>query len=229
MPTSTKERVLQVFTQASAEYQDDKLYRILGIPGMSFAGLTEELAWASALPHAMYCLAVRGVPPVPSVGDDSVEVSTNSQNEEGDSRARDVQVPAQIDRGFPTEILKQPMHKMSFEKLCSHLLHLETKDVTLKWIFDVVRNFIIAGALCLVGIKGFKIESYTYIDAVMNTAGGVFLIALSIFLFVFNFIHVVVGFSKVRSLSAIGMITYLLVFMLIFSAGNLLFITAKQL
>lgn len=229
MSTDTKERVLQVFAQASAEYQDDKLYRILGIPGMSFIGLTEELAWASALPHAMYCLAIKDVPPVPSAGDDSVEVLTNSQNDERDGRARDVKAPDQIDRGFPTEILKQPMRRMSFEKLFSHLLHLETKDVTLKWIFDVVRNFIITGVLCLVGIKGFKIENYTYIDAVMNAAGGVFLIALSIFLFVFNFIHIVVGFSKVRSLSAIGMITYFLIFMLIFFAGNLLFITAKQL
>lgn len=130
--------------------------------------------------------------------------------------------------GFPTRLITAPKDKISSNELMLHLLHVESKDVTLKWVFDHVRNYMICGAVLWAGTKGFRLPSNDVIDWFVYRAGGSVLLVAAILLFALNMAHGIVGFSKIKNLGAIGKITYLICTMLLFFAAQVLFVTAKS-
>ncbi|HCF2845080.1 TPA: hypothetical protein NID44_006182, partial [Pseudomonas aeruginosa] len=52
MSTSAKEQVQRVFPEASVKSVSASLYKVFGITGCNAAGVTEEDAWAAAMPYA---------------------------------------------------------------------------------------------------------------------------------------------------------------------------------
>lgn len=130
--------------------------------------------------------------------------------------------------GIPTELITEPQQKLSFDKLLSHLLHTEAKDVTLKWVFDHVRNYIICGVVLWGGIGAFSLPKPSYIDLVTQSIGGVVLIVSSLLLFALNLFHGVVGVSKIRNLGTIGKYTYLISCLLVLFAAQILYRAAKS-
>lgn len=136
--------------------------------------------------------------------------------------------PVKKNNGIPTELITEPQEKLSFSKLFLHLLHTEAKDVTLKWVFDHVRNYIICGVVFWAGLGAFKLPKYTYIDSVTHTVGGATLIIGSLLLFTFNLIHGITGFSKIRNLGTVGKISYITSCFLMLFAAHILYITAKS-
>ncbi|MEF9672548.1 hypothetical protein QNM99_10615 [Pseudomonas sp. PCH446] len=69
---------------------------------------------------------------------------------------------------FPTELFSAPQNKLELSKLILHLTHIETKDVTLKWVFDHVRNYVICGVLLWAGINAFKLPDTLIIDMIAH-------------------------------------------------------------
>lgn len=131
-------------------------------------------------------------------------------------------------KGFPTELITEPQEKLGLNKLVSHLLHVEPKDVTLKWVFDHVRNYIISGVVLWAGINAFKIPNKTYIDTFTHSVGGLVLIGTAFVLFALNITHGLAGFSKLRNLNTVGKFSYIACAFLALFAAQILFITAKS-
>ncbi|SNY46334.1 MULTISPECIES: hypothetical protein [unclassified Pseudomonas] len=130
-------------------------------------------------------------------------------------------------KGFPTELLPEPQTKLNLSSLILHLVHLETKDVTLKWVFDHIRNYVICGVVLWAGVKAFKLPNITYFDTITHYLGGGVLLITAITLFSLNMLHGIVGFAKLRDLKSTSTILYIVGTLLAFFAGNILFITAK--
>ena len=117
--------------------------------------------------------------------------------------------PQQRMWGIKTELITEPQDKLPFMVFVGHLLHTEAKDVTLKWVFDHVRNYIFCAAVMWGSVRSFAFPAPTYIDSIIHFAGGVTLIGSSIVLFALNFIHGVVELSKLKNFRALGVVTYL--------------------
>ncbi|VVM71437.1 hypothetical protein [Pseudomonas fluorescens] len=130
-------------------------------------------------------------------------------------------------KGFPTKLLAEPQNKLDLNSLILHLVHLETKDVTLKWIFDHIRNYVICGVVLWAGVKAFKLPNVTFFDTFTHYAGGGVLLITALTLFSLNMLHGVVGFAKIRDLKTTSTVFYIIGTLLAFFAGNILFITAK--
>lgn len=130
--------------------------------------------------------------------------------------------------GIPTKLVTTPQSKLTMNDLILHLMHLEAKDVTLKWVFDHVRNYVICGVALWAGIKAFNIPNETLVDAITHRIGGCVLLATSLILFSLNMFHGVVGFSKIRDLNSLNKCFYIAGALLVFTAANILFITAKS-
>ncbi|QRK85224.1 hypothetical protein JN757_05470 [Pseudomonas granadensis] len=130
-------------------------------------------------------------------------------------------------KGFPTKLLSEPQNKLNLNSLLLHLLHLETKDVTIKWVFDIIRNYVICGVVLWTGVNAFKLQSSTVLDTIIHCVGGVVLIITAITLFTLNMTHGIIGFAKVRNLKTTSTVLYIIGSLLAFSAANILFTTAK--
>ncbi|MFU2936844.1 hypothetical protein ACM7NO_26165 [Pseudomonas aeruginosa] len=52
MTSNAKEQVQRKFPDASVEPVQDSLFKVVGIPGCNAEGVTEEDAWAAAIPYA---------------------------------------------------------------------------------------------------------------------------------------------------------------------------------
>ncbi|RON49344.1 hypothetical protein BK666_07145 [Pseudomonas frederiksbergensis] len=130
--------------------------------------------------------------------------------------------------GFPTELISEPQDKLAYNQLLSHLLHIEAKDITLKWVFDHIRNYIICGVVFWAGIRAFKIPKQSYIDSFSYSIGGVVLIFGSVLFFSLNMLHGIVGYSKIRNLGTIRKASYLIGCFIMFFSAQILYITAKS-
>ncbi|MGY2442205.1 hypothetical protein [Pseudomonas sp. SDO52101_S400] len=130
-------------------------------------------------------------------------------------------------KGFPTELLSEPQKKLDLSSLILHLVHLDTKDVTLKWVFDHIRNYVICGVVLWAGVKAFKLPNITYFDTITHYLGGGVLLITAITLFSLNMLHGIVGFAKLKDLKSTSTVLYIVGTLLAFFAGNILFITAK--
>lgn len=130
--------------------------------------------------------------------------------------------------GVPTKLLTTPQSKLTMNNLLLHLMHLEAKDVTLKWVFDHIRNYVICGVVLWAGIKAFSMPNETLVDAITHRIGGCVLLATSLILFSLNMFHGIVGLSKIRDLNSINKCFYIAGALLAFTAANILFITAKS-
>ncbi|WP_419735640.1 hypothetical protein [Pseudomonas sp. COR18] len=131
-------------------------------------------------------------------------------------------------KGFPTELITEPQDKLSFNSLFLHLLHIDAKDFTLKWIFDHIRNYIICGVLFWSGLRAINSPKITYVDTISENVGGGVLVLSSLVLFAFNMLHGIVGVSKVRNLSTVGKFSYLIFCFLALFAAQVLYKTAKS-
>ena len=136
--------------------------------------------------------------------------------------------PAQP-RGIPTAPVAEPQQHISEEQLLQHLLHLETRDVNLEFVFDHIRNYGICGAMLWIGGKVLA-QAHNGTDLfgmTMEMLAGATLFALPWLLFALNFGHGVIAVSKLQDLSKISKVAYVLVSLLIFIAASKLMYFAK--
>lgn len=119
-------------------------------------------------------------------------------------------------QGIPTELLKKPVDKLSIDSLLPHLMHLEIKDVTLKYIFDHVRNYAICGVLIAAGVKGLSLNVTNKVSSFIHIVGGIALVLTAIVLFMLNFMHGITAFSKIRNLSTLSKAVYIITTVFLF-------------
>ena len=125
----------------------------------------------------------------------------------------------QRNTGIHTELITEPQDNLSSEKFLSHLMHVEAKDVTLKFAFDHVRNYIICGAILLAGLTTLKLRTAAPIHSVAFVLGGTTLALSAVLLFFLNFIHGITAFSKIRNFSKVSKAWYVVVtFLLLMGA-----------
>lgn len=134
---------------------------------------------------------------------------------------------ALVNVGLPTQLITAPQDRLMIMQLFLHLLHCEAKDITLKWVFDHVRNYIICGAVMWAGIKGFTMPAPLFIDSIIFKLGGAVLIFSSVLLFSLNMGQGITGFSRICNLKKVGIISYMTSGFLLFFAAQVLLFTAK--
>lgn len=146
------------------------------------------------------------------------------RSSKGRNRSRDFTLK---NVGLPTQLITEPQDRLTIKQLFSHLLHCEAKDITLKWVFDHVRNYIICGAVMWAGIKGFTMPVPSFIDSIIFKIGSLVLILSSLALFSLNMGQGIAGFSRICNLKKVGMISYMTSGFLLFFAAQVLLFTAK--
>ena len=107
-----------------------------------------------------------------------------------------------------TSLLAEPQDALSSDTLLSHLMHVEAKDVTLKFVFDHIRNYAICGALMYGGVRAITLKVVLPYTAAVQWLGGGLLIFAALLLFGLNFIHGITAFSKIRNLSTVSKVWY---------------------
>ena len=130
--------------------------------------------------------------------------------------------------GIRTELITEPQDILTTDTIMNHLMHIEPKDVTLKFIFDHVRNYAICGVLFFAGFTNLNGKSQTLI--VFSFSGGIVLIFAAVALLGLNFIHGIIAFSKIRNIAKTSVVGYIITtFLLLMGAGSLLFSKITQL
>lgn len=139
--------------------------------------------------------------------------------------------PIKSNKGIPTTQLAEPQENLSQDQFLGHLLHLEPKDVNLKFVFDHIRNYGICGAMLWVGAKVLAQahKSPDAFSAFTELLAGSTLFALPWALFALNFAHGLVAVSKVQNVGRISKVLYIAVSLLLFSAAGKLMLFAKGL
>jgi hypothetical protein len=131
------------------------------------------------------------------------------------------------DSGVPTQLITKPQDRLSMSRLMAHMLHCEAKDVTLKWMFDHVKNYLICGALLWVGTHELIKHSPSVVEAVVAKAGSLVLMFSAFVLFALNICHGITGYSKIRNLGNVGKFAYLTAGLLVFFAAQVLLTSSK--
>lgn len=126
--------------------------------------------------------------------------------------------------GIHTQLLTEPQDKLSSETLLPHLMHIEAKDVTLKYLFDHVRNYVICGALLIAGFKAVVLKSTNFPGLFMHIAGGSTLVLTALALFGMNYMHGITAFSKIRNLSTVSKVGYIITTVFLFMGAIALFV-----
>ena len=80
-----------------------------------------------------------------------------------------------------------------------HLLHVETKDVSLKFVFDHIRNYGICGGMVLAGFKMLSIASASNpVAMLLNFLSGGALLGIAAVAFALNLIQGFVAVTRVQ-------------------------------
>ena len=125
--------------------------------------------------------------------------------------------------GITTTLLTEPHDDLTIEQILSHLMHVDPKDITLKFVFDHVRNYIICGALTLTGVKTLSLKVSSFLEGLVHIIGGGTLILTAILLFSLNYLHGITAFSKIIHLTKMSKIWYAIAtLLLLMGAGTLL-------
>ena len=128
-----------------------------------------------------------------------------------------------------TTQLHEPSDALTEDQALKHILHLEAKDVNLKFIFDNIRNYAICGALLWAAPKVLLATSTTagFIEHSFSLVAYAVQISLPWLLFALNFGQLVLGFFKLQSPSKLNTFLYLLVTLSIFIAASKFMLFAK--
>jgi hypothetical protein len=123
--------------------------------------------------------------------------------------------------------INSPQEKLPLNMLHKHLVHIEAKDVSVKFISDYFKNYLICSALLWGGIEAFSSSSPLPIN-VFVFIGGIVLIAASIWLCILNVAYGFEAYSKLRKLESvsnftvafIGALTYCLILAILLKVKN---------
>ena len=99
--------------------------------------------------------------------------------------------------------IKSPQEKLTFNMLRKHLLHIETKDINVKFIFDLFKNFLVCSALLWGGMN--VLSSTNQLPSnIFVCVGGVALIIISLVLCVLNVNYGLEAYSKLRKIESVS-------------------------
>lgn len=97
-------------------------------------------------------------------------------------------------------MIETPQENLKEEQFINHIVHVVPKDVNVKFIFDHIRNYGIAGGMCWVGAKILKQVSCTpdcFVAWLDYIAGGS-LLGLGVVLFFINVAHGIAAAAAVQ-------------------------------
>jgi hypothetical protein len=108
-----------------------------------------------------------------------------------------------------TNPIKQAEDTLTDERFLLHILHIESKDVTLKFLFDYVKNYATCGALLWAsGRMLFSTSNSTdapgFIDDTWRLLAGGLILAVSLVLFALNLIQGIIATSKLQNQNKIN-------------------------
>ena len=123
----------------------------------------------------------------------------------------------------------EPSDALTEDRAFSHILHLDAKDVNLKFIFDNIRNYGICGAMLWAAPKVLLAASTTagFIERSFSLVAYAVLISLPWLLFALNFGQLVLGFFKLQNPSKLNTFLYLLITLSILIAAIKFMLVAK--
>lgn len=128
-----------------------------------------------------------------------------------------------------TQQVSAPQDSISQDQFLGHVLHLEPKDVTLKFIFDHIRNYGICGAMLWASTKVLASASVQthFISQLMALLGGSVLLALPWVLFAMNFGQGIMAAFKLQKSSKVSMVLYLGLSIALLAAASQFMMLAK--
>jgi hypothetical protein len=124
--------------------------------------------------------------------------------------------------------IDSPQDAVTQEQILGHLLHVSPKDVTLKFVFDHIRNYGICGVMLLAGARVVReaIQSDNPIDYVTGLVAWGVLFALPWLLFALNFAHGIFAVAALQDLSKVRKWVYFVLSFLVFVAAGRFMISA---
>jgi|JI6StandDraft_1071083.scaffolds.fasta_scaffold84405_3 hypothetical protein len=123
-------------------------------------------------------------------------------------------------------LIKAPQDDLTEDKFVAHLLHLEPKDVNLKFVFDHLRNYGIAAGMAWAGVGIFsKVGGVAgFLDKTLDLIAAGSLLGLGVILFFLNFAHGVAAAAKLQKFEYVGKWSFTIVsFLIILIAVKLVF------
>lgn len=122
----------------------------------------------------------------------------------------------------PTNQLDEPQDSLNQDQALRHLLHLSPKDVTLKFVFDHIRNYAICGGMLYAGTRVVQLNSEhtNCIDYAWNLIAWSVLFALPWLLFALNFAHGVFAAFTLQKADKVRTWVYMIGALIIFIAAS---------
>ena len=129
-----------------------------------------------------------------------------------------------------TKQVTEPENELTEEAFLNHVLHLEAKDVNVKFLFDHVRNYGIAGATLFAATKILGHASATSNPLIQfwDFLSGGILFALPWALFALNLMNGIVAVARIQKVASISKWVFVLVFVVLALAGLRLMLFAVR-
>lgn len=128
-----------------------------------------------------------------------------------------------------TTQLDKPAKTLTQEALLLHLLHLEPKDVNLKFVFDHIRNYTICGGMLWAGVKILATagQELTDIGKMFSLLAGGVLFALPWLLFALNLLQGGVAAFRLQESKGMSFWVYISFYLLVFIAASKFMLVIK--
>lgn len=129
--------------------------------------------------------------------------------------------------GVNTAQITAPQTELTEDQFIAHVLHLEAKDVNLKFIFDHIRNYTICGGLLWLSGHvwnhlGQNIFQNIFDYLVTGTLG-----ALALTLTAFNYFHGLAAVSTLQDMRHVNKIVYIVASVLLLLVAIKILLFAK--
>ncbi|MGA0609443.1 hypothetical protein [Caldimonas sp. KR1-144] len=128
-----------------------------------------------------------------------------------------------------TELITESQDSLTQDQFLKHILHIEPKDVNLKFIFDHIRNYGICGAMLWAAVKVLTEAGSEpgILERTLTLAAGALLFALPWILFAANFAHGLVAAGKLQKTNRVNIVLYSVLCLVVFAAAGKLMLLAR--